>query len=236
MGSAVVGIMATSVAPTTPVGPTFANGGFTGSDFSFNQSQGLWITNGWAIGNAAQVWLNGVSTIQGFPTPTDPTPTPYSSPGEAIGNPMNYNFELVTTDLPPGITYPPDRVCRLYSSGTVAVPYGLVNGPYLASTSAVSLSNGSITSFWWKAANGGDAYNVIAYLLNIATGATIVLLRATGPTDTSFTTWAQVTRTFSTAGGDVPGNYKFVFVSGSYDASGGTGIGASLYVTDIAVN
>jgi len=214
---------------------TFTNGSFGTGEFTYNATTDLWTIPGWAIGNTSQVWLNGVSTIQGWPTPTDPDPTPYLSPGERTGSPMTYNFELQTTGLPPGQTYPPTRVCRLYSSGTVSAPYGLVNGPYLSSTTPITLNNGDTASFWWRAANGSDAYNIIAYLLNIATGQTIIMVRATGPTDTSTTTWAQVNRTINTGAGDVAGNYKFVFVSGSYDATGGQALGASLYITDIVV-
>lgn len=236
MSGAVAGMMlSTVVSSSTPIVPTFTNGSFEDGNFSYNASTDLWEMPGWAIGNTAQVWLNGVSTIQGWPTPTDPNPTPYLSPGERTGSPMTYNFELQTTGLPPGSAYPPDRSCRLYSDGQVSAPYGIVNGPYLASTTAVSLNNGDTASFWWKAENGSDAYNIIAYLLNIATGGTIILVRAVTSLPGETTPWLQVTKTFNTGAGDIPGNYKFVFVSGSYDATGGQALGASLYVTDIMV-
>lgn len=234
MSGAAAGMML-SMSSVTSIVPTFTNGSFSGGDFVYNSALGLWTTNGWAIGNNAQVWLNGVSTIQSWPTPTDPNPTPYLSPGERTGSPMTYNFELVTTDLPPGTVYPPDRACRLYSDGQVSAPYGIVNGPYLVSTSAVSLNNGDTASFWWKAQNGSDAYNIIAYLLNIDTGGTIILVRAVTNTPGASTSWTQVSKTFNTGAGDVAGNYKFVFISGSYDATGGQALGASLYVTNIVV-
>ena len=236
MSGAIAGMMLNSVSSSsTPIVPTFTNGSFADGEFVYNALLGLWTMPGWAIGNINQVWLNGVSTIQGWPTPTDPDPTPFLSTGEALGDPMTYNFELVTTDLPPSTIYPPNRACRLYSEGTVTVPYGLVNGPYLTSTTAVSLNDGDVATFWWKAANGSDAYNIIAYLLNIDTGTTIILTRATGSSPTASTPWLQVVKTFNTGAGDIPGNYKFVFISGTYDATGGQGVGASLYVTNITV-
>jgi hypothetical protein len=72
---------------------TFTNGSFGTGEFTYNATTDLWTIPGWAIGNTSQVWLNGVSTIQGWPTPTDPDPTPYLSPGERTGSPMTYNFE-----------------------------------------------------------------------------------------------------------------------------------------------
>ena len=237
--SAVIGLMMAAGAapapePPTPIVPTFSNGDFSGADFTYNSGSGLWTTTGWAIDTNNQVWLNGTSTVGGWPTPVDPTPTPYSSPGEAAGT-MTYSFELVTTDLPSGLSYPPSRACRLYSSGEVSVPYGIVNGPYLVSTTAVNLNNGDTASFYWQAAGGGDAYNIFSYLLNIDTGNTVLLFNQTAPDAGATTPWAQVTKTIDTGAGDIAGNYKFVFVCGSYDATGGQALGASLYVTDIVV-
>lgn len=236
--SAIVGLMISQGAAIgeepVPIVPTFTNGNFSGPDFTYNSGSGLWTTDGWAIGNTAQVWLNGVSTIGGWPTPTDPTPMPYSSPGESPGT-MTYNFELVTSGLPAGLTYPPTRACRLYSNGQVAVGYGIVNGPYLVSTTAVTLNNGDNATFYWKAQGGSDAYNIFSYLLNIDTGQSILLINQTAPNAGATTPWAQVSKTINTGAGDVPGNYKFVFISGSYDATGGQALGASLYVTDIII-
>lgn len=227
---------ARSLAPVdpTPIVPTFTNGNFSTATFTYSAPQAVWTTTGWVIGNAGQIRMNGASTIQGWPTPTDPTPKPYKSPGERTGT-MTYSFQTMNTGLPASLPYPPNQAIRLYSSGTVNTGYGLVNGPYLASTTAVALKNGDVTKFWWRAANGSDAYNIIAYLLNIATGVCTILIRATGATSSASTAWAQVSRTFNTAAGDVPGNYKFVFISGSYDATGGKALGASLYIANVEV-
>ena len=54
----------------------------------------------------------------------------------------------------------------------------------------------------------------------------------TGASTGATTPWTQVTRTM-VAGEN--GTYKFVFVSGTYDYSGGTFLGASLYVTNVNV-
>ena len=220
---------------SVPIVPTFSNGDFSGADFTYDSGNGLWTTTGWNIYSNAQVYLGGVSTIAGWPTPTDPTPTPYSSPGESPNTGMSFNFSLVTNDLPPSLTYPPVRVCRLYSDGSVAAPYGIVHGPYLVSTTGVSLGNGDTASFWWKAQGGSDAYDIFAYLVNITTGDTITLINETGSSTGASTPWAQVSKTINTGAGDVAGNYRFVFISGSYDFTGGQALGASLYITDIVI-
>ena len=103
----------------------------------------------------------------------------------------------------------------------------VTHGPYVISDNAVDLSVGDKVTFNWRAANGSDAFDVYAYLLETTTGNTIQLLdeMATGTTD-----WAN-----SETIVDVAGNYKFVFVSGTYDYTHGTASGASLYIDDVDV-
>ena len=111
------------------------------------------------------------------------------------------------------------------SSGMqVAQGFGIVHGPYMISNSAVAIEAGESVSFDWKAQGGGDWYDVYAYLLNVDNGSTVELLNETG----SSTSWATATKTVPTAG-----NYKFVFVSGTYDRSGGRALGARLFVDNI---
>jgi len=122
---------------------------------------------------------------------------------------------------------------RLLMSGancSSAGGYCIVRGPYLISDNAISLSSGDTVSFAWKAANGGDYYDVYAYLLNTASGSTISLLNQTGNT----TNWAVKSKTLTNS--DPSGNYKFVFVAGSWDASGGSALGASLYIDSVTTS
>ena len=67
------------------------------------------------------------------------------------------------------------------------------------------MSVGDTVTFNWKAANGADAFDVYAYLLNTADGSTIELLDETADGSTEF---APANVTVSAAG-----DYKFVFVS-----------------------
>jgi hypothetical protein len=118
-------------------------------------------------------------------------------------------------------------VLRLVSSGlTTSAPYGIVRGPYVISENSINPQAGDTVEFWWKAEGGGDDFDVYAYLINETTGATIQLLDANGQT----TNWTKASRLITA---QEAGIYRFVFISGSYDASGGLALGASLYLDDI---
>ena len=161
-------------------------------------------------------------TIGGFATPTDPTPNPVNgariSPGDdyapSSAGSMTYEFS--------------DGSMRLLSTGMTSNAGGdVIHGPYIISDNSVSLIAGDKVTFNWRAANGADAFDVYAYLLNTADGSTIELLdeMANGSTD-----WTPAEVTVNT-----PGDYKFVFISGTFDYTFGRALGASLYIDDIDV-
>jgi hypothetical protein len=121
----------------------------------------------------------------------------------------------------------------LISNGS-SVAYGIIHGPYATTnnTNIVGLETGDIVSFWWKAQGGSDAYDIFAYLLDLTDGSTIELVNDTGNNDSASTSWTKVTKTITAS---EAGDYKFVFVSGTYDFTGGTVLGASLYITNVSV-
>lgn len=214
---------------------TFANGGFTdGTITSVNPT--LSEVPGWDI-YLEQVILNGSTNIAGFPTPTDTTPPSDDSPAYPQPGYANYTYE-VTLDpgLPPGETAP-TRSLRLVSLG-ITSSYGVVHGPYAVSKLPIALEEGDEVSFWWKAEGGTDAYDIFAYLVKTTSGSTIKLIDQTGESSSASTAWAKVTHVITnaeaSANWQIP-DYKFVFVSGSYDFSGGQWTGASLYITQIKV-
>ena len=91
----------------------------------------------------------------------------------------------------------------------------------------VSLLAGDRVLFDWRARNGSDAYDVYAYLLEENTGVTQELLNVTGAGSTA---WATRDITVTT-----PGDYKYVFVAGTFDETFGQAAGASLYIDNITV-
>lgn len=201
--------------------------GFPNGDFE-NSPLGATSVSGWTVTNN-RVKLDGSSQIGGWPTPTDPTlPTNLDgSVGPGESTPLSVSGSMTTqivsaTGNPTGGT----KALQLLSSGMrVSQGYGIVHGPYVISNSAVSIASGESVSFDWKAENGDDWFDVYAYLLNVDTGATVELLDQTGAT----TGWSTVNKTIPTSG-----NYKFVFVSGTYDFSGGRALGARLTVDNIS--
>jgi hypothetical protein len=227
--------------PATPVPPPV---GTVLTDF-FNcdleittpasSSSGVYSFPGWKVYMPGEgtvpshLRLNGFSTILGYPTPQDPTPAPFSSStpygDQDAPTSASFGYEFVDDSLPEfgGI-----KAIRLYSS-CFGVPFNIIRGPYLVSDYSCNLVADSVVSFHWKAQSGSDDYDVFAYLVEVNTGASILLLDDIG----SSSPWQLVTRKI-TAG--EAGTYKFVFVCGTYDASGGTASGASLYLDNICVD
>lgn len=185
---------------------------------------------GWKV-FLQQVRLNGLDNIEGWPTPADSTKPP-QSPGDNNSYDGGYAAEL-STDIPPG-SPEGTRALRLYNPGGSSTAYAIIHGPYLVCdvNNTTPLEAGDVIRFYWKAQGGGDAYDIYAYLLNVNNGTTIELINETGASDTATTPWASVTRTITAA---QTGTYKFVFVSGTFDFTGGTFLGASLYVTGVDV-
>jgi flagellin-like hook-associated protein FlgL len=177
-----------------------------------------------ALGPDDTAGSGGVTrSIGGFATPTDPTPNPANGGSVSAGDDyapssagtMSYEFA--------------DGSMRLVSSGMTSNAGGdVIHGPYITSDDDVALSVGDKVSFNWKAANGADAFDVYAYLLNTADGSAIELLDETANGSTN---WAASETTVTTAG-----DYKFVFISGTFDYTFGRALGASLYIDDIAVD
>ena len=145
------------------------------------------------------------TTLGGYSTPTDSTPTPSNNEVPARPSKGDDN-QLSAGDF----TYEASAGILKLSSENLRVASGdVVHGPYLVSKNAVQLNGGDVMSFSWKAENNNNAYDALAYLLNSADGSTIEMLNATGDGNTG---WVTAQNTIATAG-----DYKFVFVAGSFD-------------------
>ncbi|MDW3219367.1 MAG: Ig-like domain repeat protein [Acidimicrobiales bacterium] len=169
----------------------------------------------------------GVTSIAGFVT-SDTATYPGNSGGDGDA-PVSSSYSVSTTSSdPPGPTEG-TYALGLTSSMTTANGCDVVHGPaaYSAPFDAVS---GQSLSFDWRAFAGSDAYAVFGYLLNTASGAQTEVLD-------EYTTNASGTTDWATVNVSVPatGTYRFVFVSGTYDATCGRAAGASLYVDNFQV-
>ena len=202
------------------------------ANFNFDSGfVGNTTIDGWAATNA-RVKLDGSSMLAGYPTLTDTTTANGGLEATALTS-SSYSVAL-SNDTPTG----QGLSVKLSSSlgGVVNTPTGIggvVHGPALTSNSSVLLNAGDVISFDWKAAGGGDAYDVSAYLVDTQTGSTELLLDKTGgaPGSPSFSSaWSTENHTVTKSG-----NYRFAFVSGSWDATGGRAAGATLYIDNIDI-
>ena len=107
---------------------------------------------------------------------------------------------------------------------------GVVHGPAVVSENAVTINGGATVQFDWSALAGADAYDVMGYIVNVDTGESFIMLNATGATSTATHPTETVSYTVTETG-----NYKFVFVSGSWDATKGTATGATLTIDNISI-
>jgi hypothetical protein len=145
------------------------------------------------------------STIGGFQTPNDPTPTPQNADSPAqvsrgdnyLANGGTFSYSIAGDGL------------QLISDNLQVNGGDVIHGPYLISQNPVALNAGDIISFSWKGEVTDNAYDAFAYLLDADSGSTTQLLDSYG---NSTTGWSTVTHTMAT-----DGSYYFVFVSGSFD-------------------
>lgn len=196
----------------------------------FETVDGSNLPTGWTILNerftAGQTFIIGGST---FTSPLDPTyPTNNASRNLADDDAasLSYTSTTSTTNKTEGT-----RALELTSSGS-SVSYGVVRGPWVYS-SEFAVTAGQALSFDWKAEGGGDAFDVFGFLVNTTTGGTQIVLNETGgfaKSDGSGT-WAAATNWNSTSVTVADsGDYRFVFLSGTFDESGGTALGAKLFL------
>ena len=175
--------------------------------------------NGWTVLN--QRIILGTTTIAGTTTPTDST-YPMGSPGDAEVATFTSMTSTVVADASEG-----SQAAQLVSTGVQSSSFAVVRGPAIYTNLTAALETSDTVSFDWKAENGEDSFDVFGYFINETTGNTYTVLNETGTTST----WQTVTFSIPETGA-----YRFVFVSGSYDETGGRALGASLYLDNIVVN
>ena len=103
--------------------------------------------------------------------------------------------------------------------------YDVVHGPAVYS-GPFEAASGDTIYFDWRAYAGDDDYHVFGYIIDESCNQT-ELLDATGGGNTAWATKPTVI--------PASGTYRFVFVSGTFDASGGQAAGASLYIDNVQV-
>ena len=112
-----------------------------------------------------------------------------------------------------------------FDPGTSDTLFGSIHGPTIKSHTFHANASDNI-SFYWSAQNGGDWYEVLGYLNDITHNTRQLLFSQRG----SSQPWANKALTISETA-----DYQFEFVAGTYDASGGKGVGGSLYIDDVTI-
>ena len=202
--------------------PQFLNGSFDAGVAGSTSIQG------WTASNQ-RIRLDGTSTVAGWPTPTDPTTAPGGGI-ESVSGSGTFNTQLsASTSSNTGLSL--ELSSNL--SGVANNPAGVgavLHGPVVSSNAATSLTTGDTISFDWRAQGGTDAFDVYAYIVDTQTGRTEELLNATGASAADTRPWTTVSHTVAAAG-----EYRFVFVSGCWDATGGQVAGAKLFIDNVTV-
>lgn len=159
----------------------------------------------------------GVTQIAGFATPEAPLIRyPVQTPG---GN----DNDLTAGYDNPQVVISGGRLL-LQETSLTSTSYGVVHGP-AAYSNTFHATGGMVLKFDWQANLVADDYHVVGYLLNASTGAISIALQGWGANGSGVGTVAV----------PADGDYRFVFVSGSFDATGGRALGASMYIDNIRV-
>ncbi|MDX5358415.1 MAG: VCBS domain-containing protein, partial [Rhodobacterales bacterium] len=121
-----------------------------------------------------------------------------------------------------------DGRLRLEESSLLSLGYGVIHGPAVYSDPFAATA-GMVLKFDWAANQIADWYHVVGYLVDTDSPPNnprvVTALDSYGASGSGTATVA------------VPddGNWMFVFVSGTFDATGGTVLGASMYIDNIRV-
>jgi flagellin-like hook-associated protein FlgL len=202
---------------TVAIAPQFGNAGFSQTNVVSTSGNTDFIP-GWEIHKERAIL--GQTVIAGYTSPVDTSrPAPAPAENNTSLSRATYAYGFPTTGTNAGSLW-------LHVDSVTIQSYGVLHGPYIVSQDAIDIEAGDTVTFNWRSQNGGDDYDSYAYLQEVNTGAQIELLNSTG----NITNWANRSVTINTAG-----SYKFVFLAGTFDASGGTAAGGSLYLDDIQV-
>ena len=204
-----------------------------------NGPYGLWNGSGITFHNA------GVNST--VAAPQDPTPFPtgqtgntaFNSSGDKFGftgtPTLDYEFKDPTDLVQNGSTQLGYSCIRLYSSGSSAGG-DVAHGPLIKGKVWLPLTTSDSVRFKWRAVGGNDAYDIFAWLQewydpnNPSSFRQQIILNQTQGSASGDSGWQTVTAQVAYSG-----LYTFAFMSGTFDYTGGSALGANLYITDIEV-
>ena len=157
--------------------------------------------------------------------------------GSADGWSFDTNFSGLPGDTPASITQTAsvttedasdgDYSLKLNISGGVTVGYGTAHGPEVTST-AFRAAEGDVLSFDLKALDSGDDYDYYVYMENGETGERVEVQYDRGDNSP----WTEISTTVPWESEQI----RFVFLNGTYDATGGQAVGSTLYIDDVQLH
>ncbi len=215
-------------APSSPSGNSGTSNSCSGScgwagggDFDSGSHGDKVIPNWTLVDQQVKV---GTDMIANLPTPSDPTPQTNSPNGDGnTAQSFRNNQSHLSNVTSNGI----GLSVQLSSSGsTSAQRCDTVHGPYIYSNQSMKLDVSDNVTFDWYATQAGDWYDVIGYIVDVNDNHSEIILDSTGANQPWTTNNHSVTR---------KGDYKFVFVAGSYDMTCGQAIGGTLHIDNINV-
>ena len=221
------------------ISPQFKNSSF--SNATGTTVGAVTTYEGWQVYNQRVKLRSGANagdSIAGFPTADNATLSV-----QAAGKPLNYygstlNSQSYTHSIQSAVRPVGDTDNALKLKNVLNFSDGngnSVHGPYVVSRDPIEILAGDKVTFDWRAVGGGDAFDVFAYIVRTGQdgtsgdGATQVLLDQMSANATA-TAWANREVTVAQTG-----FYKFVFVAGANDATGGGALDAELYIDNVSV-
>ena len=167
-------------------------------------------------------------TVNGL---TIPTPTDAEMVQPIHGSPPNN--DNATSNINSGSLSTAGGALNLDTGGMTIDSYGIYHGP-AAVSDAFAAKKGDYLKFDFNANGTGDDYHVAGYLVNTADNSITIAIN-----DTDLINPPELNSTGKRINGStsvvVPddGNYHFVFITGTYDKTGGTVAGADMTIDNI---
>ena len=167
-------------------------------------------------------------TVNGI---TIPTPTDAEMVQPIHGSPPNN--DNATSNRNSGSLSTAGGALNLDTGGMTIDSYGIYHGP-AAVSDAFAAKKGDYLKFDFNANGTGDDYHVAGYLVNTADNSITIAIN-----DTDLINPPELNSTGKRINGStsvvVPddGNYHFVFITGTYDKTGGTVAGADMTIDNI---
>ena len=244
--------------PSRFTGQGFQNGNFSADGFTQRSTANGEVIEltGWDI-HLARVELDGDPyQIGGHPVPIDndmpalATERTYVNDVPAFQQHLTLEALLQNTARGAHWDVQNGELSMLQGNNLQGFSYSVTRGPYVVSAQPEPLQAGDVISFEWFGHRGGDVFGVYGYLVNEADGSFVDLLNATGPQRIGASTLDLLNERHTwvndyqigpdgwiSASGTVPidGNYRFVFIAGSFDGTGGRWHGNGLSIRNIQV-